>query len=1032
MAVNEKPAKPATSPRVRVFTSVDDFERTLREVEEETASKYITYKKQYDFGEKNVQPSAERTTKWELKNVKFDFIPFQLIGTKVYECHLGKDRNVQKKDKYHATKQRQALEDHAFMARQRRVQDTKKMGCPAQFAVSHVMKFPDFKIAKDTTHNRNKASAALKAALANSPSAVEGIVELHTSFPTIDDHQNHATVGHVAELREPVDPRVIEQVERLTLAGARKVSEIKRHLHTFVNDELFRGQPPPSTTRRRYFPTDRDIWNVMTRLKDTTRNAQQDQANLQVLCTRWSSQGDCNIKFGQAIVGVFISHSEKTEDIAEALQVFKEWNADWHPSHFMVDFCEAEIGALEAEFPESEVLLCDFHREKAWVEWVRKRENGVSHAQETLLKLLRDVAAAATTEDYDEAISRLHESQLWGENERLRSWLNNKWLRATCIKRWVHAFKDENLRVAIYTNNGVERQNETLKYSHLDGSKKRSLCEMLTVVVTDFLPTAYRKYVQLNVAFSSCYRKYHSNIPTYLQDRPRGVVNHILPRLTEAQCYEPGNIITVGPGVFKVTSKGGISQHYHTVNFETSSANNMPSCTCRDWAKHKMPCKHFCAIFTLEEGWTWDKLSPAYRDNPLFSLDDTFLASSSSSSSSCDDDSWMEDTTPKAELDLPALSPSPPVYSDLPVKRKSRLNKLRRECASLLHEMTNVTYNLQDEVFLIAVKDELTTMYEEMLGRAPHDNTIPLRSPKKRKREAADHDNLHSLPSLPPKHPASHRVGRNAEMLRAGLRANISVDTKEEAPELETIVVDCELEDREALQKGQWLTDKHMNAAQHLIKSEYPLIDGLRDTVVLMANQSGPVRATSDSLQVHNIKDHWVLSSSTGGSITVYDSLQPSMKPELRSQLVHLYKQFAEGEDQIISVNVVCAQRQQGGNDCGLYAIANAAALAEDIHPTQVVFDQSQMRRHLEECLENNGIKMFPHSQAEPGNGVPSRTYELSTYCSCYEHRPGAPMIMCDKCAQWFHYPCVNLSESAVHLLITQRQEYLCPKCVTA
>ncbi|KAI8517503.1 hypothetical protein Bbelb_035200 [Branchiostoma belcheri] len=80
-------------------------------------------------------------------------------------------------------------------------------------------------------------------------------------------------------------------------------------------------------------------------------------------------------------------------------------------------------------------------------------------------------------------------------------------------------------------------------------------------------------------------------------------------------------------GVFKVTSKGGISQHYHTVNFETSSTNNMPSCTCREWAKHKMPCKHFCAIFTLEEGWTWDKLSPAYRDNPLFSLDDTFLAS---------------------------------------------------------------------------------------------------------------------------------------------------------------------------------------------------------------------------------------------------------------------------------------------------------------------------------------------------------------------------------------------------------------------
>ncbi|KAI8484424.1 hypothetical protein Bbelb_378570 [Branchiostoma belcheri] len=48
--------------------------------------------------------------------------------------------------------------------------------------------------------------------------------------------------------------------------------------------------------------------------------------------------------------------SEKTEDITEAHQVFKEWNADWHPSHFMVKFCEAEIGALEAEFPESAII----------------------------------------------------------------------------------------------------------------------------------------------------------------------------------------------------------------------------------------------------------------------------------------------------------------------------------------------------------------------------------------------------------------------------------------------------------------------------------------------------------------------------------------------------------------------------------------------------------------------------------------------------------------------------------------------------
>jgi len=50
------------------------------------------------------------------------------------------------------------------------------------------------------------------------------------------------------------------------------------------------------------------------------------------------------------MVGLFVTQSETTADVKEALQVFKEWNPDWSPSHFMVDFSEVEIGALEEEF----------------------------------------------------------------------------------------------------------------------------------------------------------------------------------------------------------------------------------------------------------------------------------------------------------------------------------------------------------------------------------------------------------------------------------------------------------------------------------------------------------------------------------------------------------------------------------------------------------------------------------------------------------------------------------------------------------
>ncbi len=51
-----------------------------------------------------------------------------------------------------------------------------------------------------------------------------------------------------------------------------------------------------------------------------------------------------------AVVGVFVTQTETKEDIAEALKVFQKWNSDWNPSHFIVDYCEAEISALEEVF----------------------------------------------------------------------------------------------------------------------------------------------------------------------------------------------------------------------------------------------------------------------------------------------------------------------------------------------------------------------------------------------------------------------------------------------------------------------------------------------------------------------------------------------------------------------------------------------------------------------------------------------------------------------------------------------------------
>ena len=79
-------------------------------------------------------------------------------------------------------------------------------------------------------------------------------------------------------------------------------------------------------------------------------------------------------------------------------------------------------------FAGSKVLLCDFHREKAWLEWTSKSDNGVASIKETILDLLRKVAHAVTTTDSAAAVKNLQNSKFWNDNEKLRKWFGKKWL----------------------------------------------------------------------------------------------------------------------------------------------------------------------------------------------------------------------------------------------------------------------------------------------------------------------------------------------------------------------------------------------------------------------------------------------------------------------------------------------------------------------------------------------------------------------------------------------------------------------------
>lgn len=122
---------------------------------------------------------------------------------------------------------------------------------------------------------------------------------------------------------------------------------------------------------------------------------------------------------------------------------------------------------------------------------------------------------------------------------------------------------------------------------------------------------------------------------------------------------------------------------------------------------------------------------------------------------------------------------------------------------------------------------------------------------------------------------------------------------------------------------GQKLTDKHINACQKLLKQQFRQVDGLLNTT-LLSNNGIPCPPTKEALQTHHIASHWVMSCSFGGNVTVYDSANTTLTTPLRRQIAQVYSLLASGPDKLIEVTVKRCQKQIGGNDCGMSAVANA------------------------------------------------------------------------------------------------------------
>ena len=105
---------------------------------------------------------------------------------------------------------------------------------------------------------------------------------------------------------------------------------------------------------------------------------------------------------------------------------------------------------------------------------------------------------------------------------------------------------------------------------------------------------------------------------------------------------------------------------------------------------------------------------------------------------------------------------------------------------------------------------------------------------------------------------------------------------------------------------------------------------------------------------LHSRNNHWIVAPTVEDETTVaaYNSLYDTIDEATKNTVANLFQPF--------TVKVFISQKQSGGQDCGLFAIANATTIAYGANPSLMKLHQSVMRSHLSKCFRNKHMSLFP------------------------------------------------------------------------
>ena len=225
------------------------------------------------------------------------------------------------------------------------------------------------------------------------------------------------------------------------------------------------------------------------------------------------------------------------------------------------------------------------------------------------------------------------------------------------------------------------------------------------------------------------------------------MVKHIIDRYFSLKCE---NVSRLDEKRFSVKSETGIG----TYEVFMGDNNKLPYCTCLDWNKNRLPCKHFSAVFRC--GSDWECLCPKYRNNPLYRLDDIcFNKNNENQAVEIEEGEAEEERVDQGIAEAGVLEGVEEEVEeeleevrskDLPLRKKKKETKFRKKCLSLTKRIQDRLYLVQDEKFLENFHSNLEDLFSTLEPHIPNEEGMVLHNLKKKGQKRPAPLNPYPLP----------------------------------------------------------------------------------------------------------------------------------------------------------------------------------------------------------------------------------------------------------------------------------------------